>query len=135
MILPYADHANDLTTAKALEDCAPWNQRQLLLPFDDREFAARKHDGAAVGAANECSFTRRDVNGAIVAFGGEVFSDAIELVALQGRKQVGAVADTAIISALGQAPSDQVLLALLQRLLDLMPKTHGCGFNTVSADQ
>jgi hypothetical protein len=69
-----------------------------------------------------------------LAFAGEVFSDAIELAALQGLKQVGAVADTAIIAVFGQAPSNQVPLALLQRLLDLMPKTHGRGFNTMSAD-
>ena len=67
----------------------------MFVPLDNRELAARKHDGATVGAANECAITRRDVNAALVAFGGEVFSDAIELVALQGRKQVGAIADAA----------------------------------------
>jgi hypothetical protein len=82
----------------------------VFVPLDDRELAARKHDGTTVGAANECAITRRDVNDTLAAFGGEVFSDAIEFAALQARKQVGAVGDTAIIVALGQATSDQVLL-------------------------
>ena len=96
----------------------------MFVPSDNRELAARKHDGATVGAANECAVTRRHV-AALVVFGGEVFSDAIELAALQGRKQVGAIANAAIIVAFGKVPTDQVLLALLQRLLDLMPDPMG----------
>jgi len=57
-------------------------------------------------------------------------SNAVQLAAPESRQQVGLVLDGAIVTSLGQAVRDELLLALLKGRLDPAPERHGRAVST-----
>ena len=137
--LPRNAHAPDdsdyLAAAMALQDAAPREKRELTFVVDDGELAAGQRDGPPVSAPDGRTVTRLSIRHAITALGCELLPNSVQFAALEACKQVWVVLDGPVRVGVGEPPRDQLLLAMLQGLLDPMPKPHGHGHDAVPANK